>query len=344
MIGDVLTSSILCEALKERFSHSEVHYLINSHTLPVVQENPFIDSFILFTPEMEKSTKLQSQLRNKIKQEGYAAVIDVYSKLGSARIAHGSKAPLIIGYKKWYTRLAYTHLFTYHWEPTTIAGTAVENRMKLLAPIMENYPKERKPKIYLRESEAAFAKAQLKEHHIKRDKPLFMISVLGSSREKTYPLPYLALLLDTIVAHTQAQLLLNYIPNQLGEVNKLLMLCSSQTRAHICKDLYGNSLREFIALTAECDALIGNEGGAVNIAKALEVPTFAIFSPWIYKKAWALYQNNQNVAVHLEDYHPEIYEKTTLKRMRKRQKEYYNLFTPKMIEPALVTFLDTLKD
>ena len=40
MIGDVLTSSILFEVL-EKFPNSL--FLINSHTIPVVKNNPFID-------------------------------------------------------------------------------------------------------------------------------------------------------------------------------------------------------------------------------------------------------------------------------------------------------------
>ena len=50
-------------------------------------------------------------------------------------------------------------------------------------------------------------------------------------------------------------------------------------------DVFGETLRDFLAITYHCDALIGNEGGAINMAKALNVPTFTIFSPWIKKEA-----------------------------------------------------------
>lgn len=342
MIGDVLTSSILCEALKERFANATVHYLIYSHTLPVVLENPFIDKCILFTPAMEKSARLKAALRREVKEAQYDAVIDVYSKIGSARIAKASKAPMIIGYKKWYTKRAYTHLYSYHWEPTTIAGTAVENRMKLLEPIFKEFPKEIKPTIYLKDEEIAFAKAQLATHNVKSNQPLYMISVLGSSQDKTYPLPYLASLLDTLVSETNGQLLLNYIPKQITEVETLISLCAPRTKKHIIKELYGASLREFIALTSQCDALIGNEGGAVNMAKAIEIPTYAIFSPWIYKKAWALYESETNVAVHLEDYHPDIYTRISLKHIRKKLKRYYQMLTPDLLEGSLIQFIKSI--
>ena len=34
----------------------------------------------------------------------------------------------------------------------------------------------------------------------------------------------------------------------------------------------------------ECVVIIGNDGGAINMAKALNKPSFIIFSPWIEKK------------------------------------------------------------
>ncbi|MFT5079310.1 MAG: heptosyltransferase-2, partial [Patiriisocius sp.] len=49
MIGDVLTSTILFEVLKERFPKSELHFLVNTSTVPVILHNPLIDRVIEFT-------------------------------------------------------------------------------------------------------------------------------------------------------------------------------------------------------------------------------------------------------------------------------------------------------
>ena len=49
MIGDVLTSSILFEAIKIEHPSAELHYLINSHTVPVVENNPFVDKLVLLS-------------------------------------------------------------------------------------------------------------------------------------------------------------------------------------------------------------------------------------------------------------------------------------------------------
>ena len=49
MIGDVLATSVLFEALKHHYPQAELHYVINSHTYPVVEQNPNIDKFQFFT-------------------------------------------------------------------------------------------------------------------------------------------------------------------------------------------------------------------------------------------------------------------------------------------------------
>lgn len=335
----MLTSSILCEALKDRFGKSEIHYLINSHTTAVLENNPFIDQRIIFSPEMEESVSLRKGLKNALKKEQYDVVIDVYSKLGSAQITKATGAKMRIGYAKWYTKWAYTHTYSYLKKPKTIAGLAIENRMRLLAPIDAHFPEYLKPTIYLTQAEEAAAKQTLASNGISSGKPLIMISLLGSSPEKTYPLPFMAALLDHLVTTTSSQLLLNYIPKQQPEVDTLLALVQEPTRLQIYDQVYGKSLRSFLALNSLCDAIIGNEGGAINMAKALDVPSFAIFSPWITREAWALFEDGKHTSYHLKDSNPALYQDKKIKALKKQYALYYQQMKPEHILPALDEFI-----
>ena len=107
MIGDVLTSSILFEALREKYPQGELHYLIQKHTVQVVENNPFIDKLLLFEPKEESTL----DLAKRVKAEKYEVVIDVYSKLNSAIVSALSGAGKRISYYKWYTASAYTRTF-----------------------------------------------------------------------------------------------------------------------------------------------------------------------------------------------------------------------------------------
>ena len=166
--------------------------------------------------------------------------------------------------------------------------------------------------------------------------------MLGSSENKTYPLAYLANVIDTIVLETKANIQLNYIPKQKEQVRELLSYCKPNTQKHIHQTVYGKSLREFMALTANCDALIGNEGRAINMAKALGIPTFAIFSPWISLEAWASYQNNLNVSVHLKNYKPEIYINKNIKELKPESQMLYQEFKSEFFNNKLKEFLKNL--
>src|SRR5690606_26210062 len=140
-----------------------------------------------------------------------------------------------------------------------------------------------------------------------RHKPLFMIGILGSEWYKTYPLNSMAELLDFIVSQTNASLLFNYIPNQKEDALKLYGLLNETTQKHVYFDIYADSLRTFLGILSQCNALIGNEGGIVNMAKALQIPTFSLFSPSVDKETWQIFEDEKNISIHLKDLKPEIY-------------------------------------
>lgn len=342
MIGDVLTSSILFEALRKKYPTAELHYLIYKHTLPVVENNPHVDEFLLFDPEKDQKLKAFISFLKKIRYNEYDVVIDVYSKINTALFNVFSGAEKKVSYHKWYTRKAYTQTFKPKAQLETNAGFAIENRMQLLNGLAEGFPIEIKPKIYLTDTEKEAAKNTLQQAGINFSRPVIMCGILGSSPAKTYPPPYMARLLDFIVEKTRAQLLFNYIPKQAREAEEILKLCTPETQKNIFFEIFGNSLREFMAITSHCDALIGNEGGAVNMAKALNIPTFSIFSPQIKKENWSIYEDGtRNVSVHLNDFSKAL-QGLSRKEISKNSRRYYELLEPNLIFASLEKFLNEI--
>ncbi len=339
MIGDVLTSSILFDALRKRYPEAQLDYLINSHTLPVVQNNPNIDNFVLFTKEIEKSKIALLTFAKSIRQKHYDVVIDVYSKLSSNLITLFSGAKTKISYYKHYSTFVYNHNIKRLNAIDGQSELAIVNRFQLLKPLGIDAI-DIKPNIYLTPNEIDHSKQLLKNHHIDFNRPLCMISVLGSGDKKTYPFSFMAKVIDTIVSQTFGQILFNYIPNQEAQAKAIFNLCNSETQKHILFDVFGKNLREFLAITSHCDALIGNEGGAINMAKALNVKTFSIFSPWIDKDTWSLFEDEKmNTSVHLKDYKPELYYNKAEKDIKKNAFQLYQQFNPSFFEEKLNVFL-----
>jgi heptosyltransferase-2 len=364
MIGDVLATSIVCNNLKQIFPDSEIHYLIYPFTKPVVENNPNIDRLIFFEDDLRKSKKALLKFLVSVRREKYDIVIDAYGKLESNLVVGISGAKTKIGFYKKYTSFLYTKTYKEFSVPQTDAGLAIDNRMQLISsffqrpttndqrpttkdqqpttnnqrPTTNDQQPNNRPKIFLTDEEIAHGKKILSDNGISGK--IYMIGVLGSGQNKTYPFAYMATLLDAIVAQTGATLLFNYMPKQKPEAEAIFALCDGETQKKIRIDIVPGSIREFLAITYHCDALIGNEGGAVNMAKAIGRPTFTIFSTWIKKEAWNSFEDGKStVSVHLKDLKPELYGAKSAKEMKERAMELYDAFTPDLILPELHRYL-----
>ncbi len=340
MIGDVLASSIICNNLKMLYPDAQIDYLIYPFTKPVVENNPNIDNLILFKDEYRKSKKALLKFLLSIRKSRYDMVFDAYGKLESNLVVAFSGAKTKIGFQKSHTNFIYTKTTNTVSQTDSNAGLAIESRLNLVKALDHSAALDAKPKIFLTETEIENGAKILHNHNIDLSQKIYMIGVLGSGTNKTYPFEYMAKLLDLIVEETNATLLFNYIPSQMKEAKAIYDLCQKETQSHIIIDLIPGSIREFLSITHHCDALIGNEGGAVNMAKALDIPTFTIFSTWIKKESWNSFENGSTiVSVHLKDFKPEIYGDKSPKVMKKEALDLYQLFTPSLIFPMLKKYL-----
>ncbi|MBD3582618.1 glycosyltransferase family 9 protein [Flavobacterium selenitireducens] len=341
MIGDVLATSIICNNLKMLYPDSRVDYLVYPFTRPVVENNPNIDNLILFKDEFRKSKKALLKFLVAIRKTRYDIVIDAYGKLESNIVVGVSGAKKKIGFYKSYTQFVYDETVREKSRPETDAGLAIENRLLLLKSLSGGQKLDNRPRIFLSDKEIANGKNILESHNIDFSRKCYMIGVLGSGGNKTYPFPFMARILDEIVSQTNATLLFNYMPIQEAQAREIFNMCGPKTQENIKFHIVPGSIREFLSLTYHCDALIGNEGGAVNMAKALMKPTFTIFSTWIKKEAWNAFDDGlHNVSVHLKDFRPDLYGSKSAKQMKDRAMELYGQFSPDLILPELHAYLD----
>lgn len=341
MIGDVITSTVICDNLKQNLKNAEVHFLVNDHTQEVVQHHESIDRLVIFKKAYKKDYFRFYNFLKWIRRQKYDVVIDVYGKIESNITTLASRARLRISYRKWYTSWIYNKLFDYSTKAVSPLGLAIENRLLLLGPILASKVElTGKPRIVLTTPEKTEVVEYLEEHKIDSTRPLIMVSVQGSSDIKSYPPLYMAQFLESVIQHSSATLLFNYAENQEENVMKIYRACSPKVRERIRIDLKPGTLRFFLALLGSCDAMIGNEGGTMNMAKALNIPTFSIFSPWISKVAWNIHNDDpRNMAVHLQDYLPHPFEDKSQSELRGEAKILYQKFRPELFEEKLRDFL-----
>ncbi|WP_103865272.1 glycosyltransferase family 9 protein [Aquimarina sp. I32.4] len=341
MIGDVLTSTIICEVLRKEHPDATIDFLVNSNTKPVIIENPFYDNIIEFKKEYQDNKKALYSFLVDIRKTKYDYVIDAYGKLESNLITLFSGASQKVSFYKWYSQFIYTKTIKRNPKPITNASTAIENRLRLVFPENRIASEITRPKIFLTKEEKQKAKDFLESNGITAKRPLVMISVLGSEKRKTLPFEYMAKVIDATVNISDACILFNYIPNQEKDARTIYNITMPKTQRHIHFEVFAKSLRGFLAILSHCDALVGNEGGAVNMAKALDIPTFTIFSPWIIKKDWNMFEDGEkHMSVHLSDFLPELFLDKTSKELKNKSIELYPYFKPQLFIDQLRAFLN----
>jgi len=327
MIGDVLVSSILCETLARAYPKARIDYLIYESTYPVIKENANNYRVILFADKQRKSKKEFLKFARNIRHQHYDVIIDAYSKLESWVIVAMSGADKKISFKKGATDFLYTDLVERHKTPVSNLGLAIEHRLKLLAPLgIPERMHVTRPCINITAQEHQQALAVLEQHQLDRNVPMVVVNILGSAASKTYPAAYMAQIVDHL-ARYGVQILFNYMSKQAGQAREIFELCRPQTQGKIYLDVLNVDMRGFLALMRQCTLIIGNDGGAMNMAKALGKPTFIIFSPWIDKTVWATFEDGLNhVSVHLKDFEPQAFAGKSQNTLRKETERLYARF------------------
>ena len=344
-IGDVLTSTILCNNLKMQYPDAVIDYMCYPNCVDVLLENPNINEIIVLPQEVRKSYLSLFKFIFDIRKRKYDVVIDAYSKLETNLITLFSGAKYKISYDKGYSNLFYNHTLKRIKNGTkSELGLAIDNRLLLLNPLIKEKITDYKPKIYLTAAEIQEAKALLSKFNIETTtKPLIMFGILGSEWYKTYPLEDMAKIIDFTVATLDADIIFNYIPSQKEEALKVYNFCTDKTQKNIHFELYSQGLRSFLALLSQCSILIGNEGGSVNMAKALQIPTFSLFSPSVDKETWQIFENEkENESVHLKDLKPEIYQQFDEKYIKENTFKYFDEYPLELILDKLKRYFKTL--
>lgn len=338
-IGDVLISSVIANNIKKVFPQSEVTYFVYEYTTGVLENNPNIDRIISVKEKELKSYSKLFQTISRIKKEAYDIIFDPYSKLQSRLICLFSGAKYRIGLKRAHKELKlpfYTHPISHLQHRSKNCGKAIEDRINMIDAVFGLQHPEYAPKIFLTSEEKNYPGTQPLE------KPILMLGVLGSTPQKSMPYEYMVAIVDFITANYDGTLLFNYAPGQKEEAQKVYEMCQEKERIHL--DIYEDSIRGFIKLMNQCDLLVSNEGGSVHIAKALNKPTFTIYSPYVNKEHWCSFEDgDQHDSIHLLEEKPDLFNSFTLEERRLIEEDPHSLYkqlTPAMILGKLKPFLD----
>ncbi|ARN77647.1 hypothetical protein BST97_06360 [Nonlabens spongiae] len=339
-IGDVLLTSVLAENIKKNYPDSIVHFFCYDYTVPVIRYNIFIDQIISVDAQSLKKIPVLLKYCRKVKRENYDLILDPYAKFQSKLMCYLSGATKTAGFIRKVKKTSfqpYTIKVPYKSSSTMDCGKTLDDRVSLCDAALPLKTKIYQPKIYLEELEQPQNKTETK--------PIIIIGVLGSTPSKSLPKETMADIINrTIKSFPDHQIVFNYAPHQKQEAAEIYDLIENKKAVN--EDAYEPDLDKFLHLLKEADVLVSNEGGAVHMAKALEVPTFTIFSPFIDKATWNSFENLPiHTSIHLRDQRPDLYQNVDRKSMKKIESEpihYYRQLDANMIWHKLGPYLNLI--
>lgn len=336
-IGDVLLATLISDNLKAIFPDAVIDFMVYDYTTGVIEQNPSVDNIIEIKEKELKKIPNLIKTAWQVRKKKYDIIMDPYAKFQSRVISLLSGAKIRVGYKKREKNPPlpfYTHNVSFLKEKSHPCGKSLEDRVHLVTSVFDIKTPVYEPKIYLTDKEQEYDKLD------KYDKPVIMFGILGSTPQKSMPYDYIVSLIDFVTDNYDVYALFNYSPHQKEDAQQIYDTCKHKDK--IIFDIYEESIRGFVLLMNKCKLLIANEGGTVHISKALNRPTFTIFSPYVLKDHWASFEDGKmHTSIHLLDEKPDLFS-TDREQRRKIEEDpsfLYKQLTPEIIIPQLDAFL-----
>lgn len=281
-IGDVVHAIPVLVALRRRFPHSFIAWVVEEKSKDVVEGHPMLNELIVF-PKAEWKTDLTKQrdfglafrrlrgFARELRSRRFDLAIDLQGLQRSGLITYFSGAPVRIGFAD---AREFSHIF-YNLKIPAPGNLHVVERYFLAAKFLG--AEDERPCFVLPVSpgEQRFARAFLSRRRRPRA-PLVGIFPGASLAHKRWAPRGFAELSDLVQETLGAEVLL--IGSKYEQEITAAILRHAQ-RLPLLAD--GEvSIKQMAALISRCDLLIGNDTGALHIAVALGVPVIGLYGPY----------------------------------------------------------------
>ncbi len=263
-VGDVVLTAPALAALKAAWPHCEIVYAVKEAFAPLVRHNPHVGRIVALA-QGEGAWSFARRLRAL---GPFAAILDLHGKLRSRalRILIGGRS---VAWKKrpWRDELPVRLMWRPYRAHATVAAryhTAVETLVgRALAPEPLTY--------WVGEGEQAEADAVLLTAGIRREQPILGLAPGANWATKRWPAERFAALARRARAEGMQVAVLG--SNTEGRLANAITAAAPDTH-DLTQDI---PLAVLPGLIARCTAFVANDTGPLHLARALGVPTLALF-------------------------------------------------------------------
>jgi heptosyltransferase III len=329
-LGDVLLSTPVFAALKERFTTAEIYACINPGTGEMLEGNPHVKGTISPPapgPEgVIRRWKKELQFALEIRRKRFDLVLDLTTSDRSALLSRLSGARTRLGYRSLKGFVGRSRCYTTNVQPARNEHI-VRKHLRILRPIGIHESKGRL--IFpVAEKDRALV-SQLLPH----DRPFFQVHPGSRIAKKNWPVAFMSEVVSWMAKR-------GWLPVVTGsaEAQEKAWIADLCGRVHgEVLDLSGKlTLKQLGAVSERAKCFLGVDTAPMHIAAAVGAPVVALFGP-SSERLWAPWCERKLVLSRELDCRLPCKNKhgcQTIHCLRE--------FTPAMIEPELTRFLDTL--
>jgi len=277
-IGDVLLATPVFASLREAYPDAKLSILVNRGTEEILAHHPAIDELII----AEKG-RIGAQLRflGILRRKRFDCVVDLTDGDRSAWISVVTGSSVRIGFNaehRW-RGLLYSHVAV----PLAEDVHRVEYDLAALRPLGLT-PRRSRPTLHVSSDDDAVAEQTLHDLGADRNSSSEMLIVIQPGARyplKVWPPERFAELADRLAKAFNCRILLGGD----GKERDVAESVRQQTASKPTIIAGRLSLLQFAALLKHCALFVGNDGGAMHIAAAVDVPVVALFGP-TYPHRW----------------------------------------------------------
>ncbi|MCF6150577.1 MAG: glycosyltransferase family 9 protein [Candidatus Kuenenia sp.] len=292
-IGDVLRTTPILPVLKERYPSSYITWITDRASLPVLEDNPFIDRLLFVN--LENTLRLQVEkfdllicLDKDATATSLASIVKAETKLG---FALSDKGHIYFSNKEaeHLLRLGVSDELKFHQNTKTYQQLTFE-----ALGLNEKYGEYI---ITLPDKYNAYAINHLKNSGINNGKLIIGLNTGAGKRfaTKRWEVSSFVELADKLQEDLQAQILLLGGPEEV-ERNKEI---ASLTKTKVIDSGCHHSLKEFMGLINQCHLIVTGDTLALHLSIALKKLIVTFFGSTCYQEI-DLYNRGKSLVAHVE--------------------------------------------
>ncbi len=281
-IGDVILTTPVIRAVRQRFPNAYIAYLADKNAITLLENNPYLDELIPF--DFKWNLKEQISFIRKLRDKKFDLVIDLFGNPRSAILSFLTGAKIRIGGEFGWRKFLYTNPIP----RTNEKKNAIKFHLDYLKPLgIEN--SDLKTEIFLLEEEIKWGRNYLKSKGLDPDeKMIFGIHPGATWPAKMWFKENFAKLADKIVSNFNAGVAITHSESE-TELAMDVFNLSSKRNIVVLDSL---NLRQLASVLSNFDFYISNDCGPMHISAAVGTKTIGLFGPG-EEDIWFPYPENE---------------------------------------------------